>query len=186
MPKKRRAFWLANLDEDRIFQRPYFKAFDLPDVTDAEILSMLKVSDSDSLEEMERKLAQVKSLHEKAQDFQELASRYSDRLKKVHGKTYADFLSLVMSLADLLSALRQLYYENEKRIQKEYQKIFIERLKKYRKAAGLTQKELGELVQVSPMGMSHYARGERDIPTHTLIRIAKILNVSTDELLGLR
>lgn len=68
----------------------------------------------------------------------------------------------------------------------EYKKIFIERLKKYRKAAGLTQKELGELVQVSPMGMSHYARGERDVPTHTLIRIAKILNVSTDELLGLR
>ncbi len=68
----------------------------------------------------------------------------------------------------------------------EYQKIFIERLKKYRKAAGLTQKELGELVQVSPMGMSQYARCKRDIPTHTLIRIAKILNVSTDELLGLR
>lgn len=186
MPKKRRAFWLKNFDEKKVLQRPYFKAFALPDVPDAEILSLLTVCDSDSVDEMERKLAQVKSLHEKAQDFQELASRYSKRLKKVHGKVYLNFLSLVMSLADLLSALRQLYYENEKRIQKEYQKIFIARLRQFRKAAGLTQKELGELVQVSPMGMSHYARGERDIPTHTLIRIAKILNVSTDELLGLR
>lgn len=186
MPKTKRAFWLANLDEAKILQRPYFKQFELPDVTDIELLSILKVSEDDSLSEMEGKLTKVKALHEKAQDFLDLIDRYSDRLKKVHGKAYWEFLFLVMALPELIKALRRLYYENEKRIQAEYKKIFIERLKKYRKAAGLTQKELGELVQVSPMGMSHYARGERDIPTHTLIRIAKILNVSTDELLGLR
>lgn len=186
MPKKRRAFWLANLDENRIFQRPYFKAFDLPDVPDAEILSTLKTSDSDSLDEMERKLAQVKSLYEKTQDFQDLVDRYSVRYSKVHGKAYGEILTLILTLATLFPALRKLYYENEERIQKEYKKIFIERLRKYRKAAGLTLARLGELTQVSPSAMSHYSRGAREMPLHTLARVSKVLNVSTDELLGLK
>lgn len=186
MPKTKKAFWLKNFDEDKIFQRPYFKAFALPDVPDAEILSLLKVCDSDSLEEMEQKLTKVKDLHEKAQDFQELASRYSDRLKKVHGKAYADFLALVMSLAALLSELRRLYYANEKLIQQRYRKDLIDRLKYFQKNAGVTRKRLGEMVQVSPQSMYDYWHQRRDIPIHTLIRLAKVLNIPGDVLLGLR
>ena len=149
-------------------------------------METLKVNDEDSIQAMEQKLTKVKALHDQEQKFEKMAVRYFDRKSKVGGVVYIDEISARNAVVSLIIGLRKLYYADEGRIQKEYQKIFIERLKKYRKAAGLTQKELGELVQVSPMGMSHYARGERDMPTHTLIRIAKILNVSADDLLGLR
>jgi len=187
MPKTRSAYWLENFDEKRILQRQYFKKFELPQLSDVEILDSLKVNADDSVMEMEEKISKVRALHDQAQRFNnKMLIRYSERLKKVQGKTYGEYFVACMSVAELIHALRKIYYADEGRIQKEYRKVFTERLKKYRKAAGLTQKELGELVQVSPMGMSHYARGERDMPTHTLIRIAKILNVTADELLGLR
>ncbi|MBQ7705029.1 MAG: helix-turn-helix transcriptional regulator [Selenomonadaceae bacterium] len=187
MPKTRDAYWLENFDEKRILQRRYFKKFNLPHLSDAEILATLKVNDEDSVEAMEQKLSKVRALHDQAQRFNnKMLIRYSERLKKVHGKTYGDYLLACMSVAELIHALRKIYYADEGRIQKEYQKIFIERLKKYRKAAGLTLTKLGELTQVSPRGMSHYARGAREMPLHTLARVSKVLGVSADELLGLR
>ena len=187
MPKTKSAYWLANFDEKRILQRRYFKKFDLPQLSDAEILATLKVNDEESVQVMEQKLSEVKALHDQAQNFNnKMLIRYSERLKKVHGKTYGEYLLACMSVAALIQSLRKLYYDNESRIQQEYKKVFTERLKKYRKAAGLTQKELGELVQVSPRGMSYYARGEREMPVHLLIRISKILNVSVDDLLGVK
>lgn len=37
-------------------------------------------------------------------------------------------------------------------------------LKKYRKLAGLTQKDLGNAAQVKPMCISYYERGLRGVP----------------------
>ena len=59
-------------------------------------------------------------------------------------------------------------------------------MKQARKAAGLTQKELGERVQVSSLGISRYERDEREIPIYTLVRLAKELKLSGDEILGLK
>lgn len=186
MPKTKAAFWLANFDEEKILQRPYFKKFSLPPLTDTEILSSLEVSEEEDIASMEEKLSVIKALHTAAQNFNNLLIRYSERLKKVAGKTYGEFLAATMATAELIQSLKQLYYTVESTIQKHYRKTFTERLRQYRKAAGLTQKELAALVQVSPMGISHYARGERDVPTHTLARLSKVLGVTTDELLGLR
>ena len=70
-------------------------------------------------------------------------------------------------------------------IQKRYRQDFVARIKQERLKRGLRQKELGELIEVSPQGISRYERDEREIPIHVLIRLAKALNVSADKLLGI-
>lgn len=187
MPKTKAAFWLANFDEEKILQRPYFKKFSLPPLTDTEILSSLEVSEEEDIASMEQKLSTIKALHTAAQNFNNhLLIRYAERLKKIQRQTYIEFLTATMALTELIQSLQQMYYEVEGVIQKCYRKAFTERLRQYRKAAKLTQKELGELVQVSQRGMSNYELGDRDIPSYTLARLSKVLGVTTDELLGLR
>lgn len=56
----------------------------------------------------------------------------------------------------------------------------------FRRAAGLTQKQLGENVGVSARVIAYY-EGETEYPPGHLIEpLARALNVSTDELLGIR
>ncbi len=60
------------------------------------------------------------------------------------------------------------------------------RLVELRKAAGLTQKQLGGKVGVSNR-VIHYYEGETDYPpAHLVEPLARALSVSTDELLGVR
>lgn len=63
---------------------------------------------------------------------------------------------------------------------------FGKRLVAMRKASGLTQQQLGEKVGVSKRVIAYY-EGETDYPpTHLIVPLAKALNVSTDELLGIK
>lgn len=63
---------------------------------------------------------------------------------------------------------------------------FGKTLANMRKASGLTQQQLGEKVGVSKRVIAYY-EGETDYPpTHLIATLAKALNVSTDELLGLK
>lgn len=65
-------------------------------------------------------------------------------------------------------------------------KDFGKRLADLRRAAGLTQKQLGEKVGVSNRVIFYY-EGESDYPpAHLIEPLAKALNVSTDELLGIK
>lgn len=48
-----------------------------------------------------------------------------------------------------------------------------------------TQKDVAAELNVSQVAYSYYEIGRRDIPTATLIRLAKFYNCSTDYLLGL-
>lgn len=71
---------------------------------------------------------------------------------------------------------------------KEKQNInkFGKRLVALRKERGLTQKNLGEKIGVSDRVIAYY-EGETDYPpAHLIVPIAKALNVSTDELLGVK
>lgn len=62
--------------------------------------------------------------------------------------------------------------------------MFPERLRNLRKAAGLTQKELGKLVGLDDSTISSYERG-MSTPNHDLLtRLADVLHVSVDYLLG--
>lgn len=59
-----------------------------------------------------------------------------------------------------------------------------ERLKTVRTDAGLSQKELAEKLGMPLRTYGSYERGERDISTAILLNICKVLNVSSDYLLG--
>ena len=48
-----------------------------------------------------------------------------------------------------------------------------------------TQKDVAAELNVSQVAYSYYEIGRRDIPTATLIRLAKFYNCSTDYILGL-
>lgn len=54
-----------------------------------------------------------------------------------------------------------------------------------REDSDLTQREMGEILHCSQRVYSNYERGDLDIPTDILIKLAKFHHVSTDYLLGL-
>jgi transcriptional regulator with XRE-family HTH domain len=55
----------------------------------------------------------------------------------------------------------------------------------YRKKAGLSQKALAEAVAVSNSLINHYEKDKRNPTLHTLVKLAEVLNVTSDKLLGL-
>ena len=57
---------------------------------------------------------------------------------------------------------------------------------KERVRAGMTQKELAKAVGVSTKTIRRYEHGIHEIPASILKRIAIVLNVSTDYLLGMK
>lgn len=63
--------------------------------------------------------------------------------------------------------------------------MYQNRIKELREDADMTQTDLGKLLNVNQKTVSQYERMERDIPTETLIHIAKIFHKSTDYVLGL-
>ena len=58
--------------------------------------------------------------------------------------------------------------------------VYTEPLKKIRKQRGLTQKDVSELLGLSPM----YENGNRQLSWQMLNQLADILKTSTDYLLG--
>ena len=63
---------------------------------------------------------------------------------------------------------------------------FTENLKKARKAAGVSQKELAERLQVYQKDISRWENGERTPSVEVFTRICKELGASADEILGLK
>ena len=60
----------------------------------------------------------------------------------------------------------------------------IKNLKRYRVEHHLTQLELSKLIGYDQTIISQWEHGSRDPNTDTLLKIAKVLNVTTDELVG--
>ena len=58
------------------------------------------------------------------------------------------------------------------------------RIRALREDRDLTQREMGELLSCSQRVYSNYERGDVDIPTSVLIRLADFYSVSVDYLLG--
>ena len=59
------------------------------------------------------------------------------------------------------------------------------RIRNLREDKDLTQREMGEILSCSQRVYSNYERGELDIPTEILIKLAKVHNTTTDYILGL-
>ena len=60
-----------------------------------------------------------------------------------------------------------------------------ERIRHLREDKDLTQKQVGQLLNMSQTGYNQYKIGKNDIPTTVLIKLANFYNTSTDYLLGL-
>ncbi len=61
---------------------------------------------------------------------------------------------------------------------------FATNLKKLRKSKKLSQAELASYLGLSQRTISHYEQGGAEPSLDCLVQIAKLLKVSTDELLG--
>lgn len=59
------------------------------------------------------------------------------------------------------------------------------RIRDLREDRDLTQKKMGEILSCSQRVYSNYERGELDIPTEILIKLARYYGVSVDYILGL-
>lgn len=59
------------------------------------------------------------------------------------------------------------------------------RIRELREDADLTQKQVGQFLNMSQTGYNQYEIGKNDIPTRVLIELAKFYNTSTDYLLNL-
>lgn len=59
------------------------------------------------------------------------------------------------------------------------------RLRLLRETKELTQKQVGEILNMSQTGYNQYEIGKNDIPTKILIKLAEFYNTSTDYLLDL-
>lgn len=61
---------------------------------------------------------------------------------------------------------------------------FLERLKKLRKRAHLTQVDVAEKLGISQLAYASWERGVKKTTQENLVKIAQVLNVSIDHLVG--
>lgn len=61
---------------------------------------------------------------------------------------------------------------------------FYARIRNLREDKDLTQKQMGNILSCSQRVYSNYERGDVDVPTNILIKIADFHNVSVDYLLN--
>ena len=201
--KTRNAFAFRDFDSSRILQRTFFKNFYFkPDKSDAEILDSLNNATTDSVDSLEKNLYAIKAIHDRLREFRHLIDRHNEnRLNKYNRKKselegtkitelqrpapVMEYFNASISVSDLMNQFEKLYFDIEKRIQVRYRKDFGTRLKRARQALGLTQQQLGDLVQISSQGVSHYELGKRDASIPTIIKFAKVLNMNGNQILGL-
>ncbi len=62
--------------------------------------------------------------------------------------------------------------------------MLYKRIRDLREDKDLTQKKMGEILSCSQRVYSNYERGELDIPTEILIKLADFHNVSVDYILN--
>lgn len=194
--KKRNAFALKDFDGERILQRPYFKSFGFAEgLSDSEILDLLKPTADDSVDEMEKRLIEIEKVQDKLVEFIRFIGKHFNRLRDLRfSKTKPqrnDYvvekcLAVEMNVAELAQTISTLYDMTEKKIHQKYSQVFAENLRKYRKAAGLTQFALADLIRTSQVNLSRYEKNEREMPIYALARTSKVLGVTADELLGIR
>ena len=69
---------------------------------------------------------------------------------------------------------------------RELQRTMGQKLQEAREAAGMLQKDLARLLQCSQGSVSAYEAGNTAIPLRHLVVIARVLQVSLDDLFGTR
>ena len=201
--KTKNAFAFRDFDSTRILQRPFFKNFYFePDKSDAEILESLNSTTDDSIDSWEKNLYAIKAILDRLAEFRHLINRHNEKRLDKYNKNKStsenvkitelqrparvmEYFSASLSVLELINKFKNLYRETEKKIQVHYRKNFAARLKQIRQDLGLSQRQLGDLIGISPQGFYFYEHGKRDVPVHTIIRLAKALNMNGNQILGL-
>ena len=201
--KTKNAFAFRDFDSVRILQRPFFKNFYFePDKSDADILQSFNMATKDSVDTWERQLYEIKAILERLGAFRQLINRHNETRLDKYNKIKSisqnvkitelqspapvmEYFSASLSVSELMNKFKILYRDIEKKIQVHYRKKFAARLKQIRKDLGLSQRQLGDLIGISPQGFYFYEHGKRDVPVHTIIRLAKALNMNGNQILGL-
>ena len=201
MSKTKNAFAFRDFDSTHILQRPFFKNFYFDsDKSDTEILDSLSESKKDSVDTLERKLYVIKAVIERLRAFRHLIDRHNKtRLSKYNKKKskskkdkiqrfipVMEYSNASNNILELINKFEKLYCDIEKKLQEHYRKDFANRLKQARQASGLTLKQLGALIQVTPQAFYHYENGKRDVSVPMIIRLAKVLNLDGNQILGLK
>ena len=62
---------------------------------------------------------------------------------------------------------------------------YYPRLRELRVAAGMNQMDLADVLGMQQNQYSRYERGERELPMHLFVELAKYYNVSLDYMTGL-
>ena len=62
---------------------------------------------------------------------------------------------------------------------------YYPRLRELRQAAGLNQTEIAEVLSMQQNQYSRYERGERELPMHQFVILARYYDVSLDYMTGL-
>lgn len=211
--KTQNAFALKNFDAAKILQRPFFKKwredYHVGDKPDKEILS--KIFNGYDVETFEAKNFLLSTLHSRLVDLQGLIMRHANNrlepyrraVQKKMDAVDADvqflqakvireqnlmmkyIMDVSAAVGDLIVIVQNLWQDSEQELQAAYRRRFGERLKIARERAGLSRKELGDAINISPNGYGLYETGKRDVSTTALIRLARTLNVSADWLIGL-
>lgn len=203
-----KAFAFKNFDKDRILSRAFFRSLDLPqNLTDKEILKSFDISTVEVAEKSVTELLKIRQTVKtyaakirrhalKLDDFKKnIANRivesgkteklqsFYDRAKDLRDK-YLDAADAVHSTVhNLYGRIQDRIDGAEAVIDKHYRQKFAEHLKQARKSAGITQEKLGELLGISQSGIVAYENSRREPNLSMLQRMARILEVTPNELL---
>ena len=209
--KKTNAFALKGFDYERIFQRKFFLhrlgfAYSDNDTDVIDIYNVAAISHLGSVTMVERLdalkkiktavLDYTKLINEHVKRLESLRTAYTEKFTETTAPTwqekyrrakdfqqaYKDVISKLVILQEKINKLEQ---DGEKALDKQRRKEFAERLQDARQRAGMKQSEVASQLKVASTTIANYEQGRSDPQIPMLIKIAKILNVSTDKLLGL-
>ena len=201
--KTKNAFAFRDFDSSRILQRPFFKNFYFEsNKSDTEILESLNNATDDSVDSWENNLYAIKAILDRLEEFRHLINRHNEKRLDKYNKKKAkskgikitelqrparvmEYFSASLSVLEIMNKFKNLYRDIEKRIQVHYRKDFASRLKRIRQDLGLSQRQLGDLINISPQAFYYYENGKRDVSVPTIIRLAKALNMNGNQILGL-
>lgn len=111
-------------------------------------------------------------------DLKEKGNRIKELIRKYNWLTRLLFDYGVVLMKD------EKIYETD--FQAECRKAFGKRLRQARREKKYSMKTLADKIGMTQPGYGRYELGTRDLPTPTIYRLAKILNVSLDWLYGLK
>ena len=209
--KTENAFALKNFDVERILQRPFFlhRLGIMLEDTDVNILDLYNVANIAHLgaATMEKRIAEFRQIKSAVEDYAKfltahetnkickLALRYADKFMNTVNKVFKEKFDYAKILQDaygvaielvcnLIKQITEIEKENEKIIQRQYREEFAANLKHARLAQKMTQKQLAGLLDIATPSLSQYENGIIEPTLKNLVRLANILDTSTDSLLG--